>query len=82
MGLEITLVGNMITRDNRGGRNLKPHSLRHSLQTLLSASGQDLEKLRQYFGWSDVKIQKNYTHTKAEHLRPEADAIDDLFTNK
>lgn len=67
---------------DREGRNLMPHSLRHSLQTLLRASGQDSEKLRDYFGWSNEKTQKGYTHINASHLRPEADAIDTLFTSE
>lgn len=67
---------------DREGRNLKAHSLRHSLQTLLRASGQDSEKLQEYFGWSNEKTQKGYTHINASHLRPEADAIDNLFSNE
>lgn len=67
---------------DKKARCLIPHSLRHSLQTLLRASGQDSEKLRDYFGWTNEKTQKGYTHINASHLRPEADAIDNLFSNE
>jgi integrase len=62
------------------GRNLKPHSFRHTLNTLLRNAGQDPAKIRAALGWSDESIQENYTHWQIEHLKGQAQIIDNLFS--
>ncbi|MEX2443447.1 MAG: site-specific integrase [Alkalispirochaeta sp.] len=57
-------------------RNLKPHSFRHTLNTLLRNAGQDPAKIRAALGWSDESIQENYTHWQIEHLKGQAQIID------
>ena len=60
-------------------RNITPHSFRHSLNTYLRDQGVADEKIRAALGWSSAKIQADYTHWKAEHLREQATVIDNLF---
>lgn len=64
------------------GRHLVPHSLRHSLATLLAAEEYDREKLRAALGWADEAIRQNYTHLGAEHLRGQAEIVDRLLAGK
>ncbi len=61
-------------------RNLKPHSMRHSLATLLKDEGIDDLKIRALLGWSSEKTQAGYTHTSAMNLRDQAAIIDSLFS--
>ncbi len=60
-------------------RNLKPHSFRHTLNTLLRDAGQDPAKIRATLGWRQERTQDGYTHWQAEHLRQQADIIDGVF---
>jgi integrase len=57
------------------GRHLVPHSLRHSMATLLASQEVAPEKIRAALGWSGEAIRANYTHLGAEHLRDVADAL-------
>ncbi len=63
-------------------RNLKPHGLRHSLNTLLRDAGQDPAKIRAALGWTTEQVQDAYTHWNAEHLREGAAVVDRLFNEK
>lgn len=70
--------------DNLGidhrGRNLTPHSFRHSLNTNLLLAGVPALYVRKYIGWTEGKsTQTAYTHIKAEDLISVADAIDQMF---
>ncbi len=47
-------------------RNLKPHSLRHTCNSLLLDSGKNADKIRAYCGWSQEKTQKGYTELESE----------------
>ena len=64
------------------GRGLKPHSFRHTLNTILLDANQNPEKIRAALGWSHERTQSGYTHLDVEHLRDGANLIDDLFENK
>ena len=64
------------------GRHLVPHSLRHSLATLLAAEEYDREKLRAALGWADESIRQNYTHLGPEHLRGQAEIVDRLLAGE
>lgn len=64
------------------GRWLTPHSLRHTLNSILLASGCSTLAVAEYLGWSsDIgkalsKVQAGYTHVELLDLRKVADAID------
>ncbi len=60
-------------------RGLRPHSFRHTVNTMLLDSGMDPAKVRAMLGWSNLKVQDGYTHWEAEHLRQAASVIDELF---
>lgn len=61
-------------------RCLRPHSLRHTLNTLLLNGGMDPAKVRAMLGWSDMKMQDNYTHWNAGHLREGAERMAEILT--
>jgi len=50
-------------------RNLHPHSLRHSLNTILRDAGKDSAKVRAVLGWRQERTQDGYTHFNIEHFR-------------
>jgi len=60
-------------------RALKPHSFRHSLNTLLRDQGVPDEKIRAALGWTNEATQRGYTHFGVEHLRGQAKIIDGIF---
>jgi integrase len=60
------------------GRRLSPHSFRHTLNTLLRDQGLDPAKIRAALGWAGERIQDQYTHWAAEHLREQAGIITKL----
>jgi len=47
---------------DRAGRGLVPHSLRHTLATVLSEADYNPKKIRATMGWSGEKVQDGYTH--------------------
>ena len=53
---------------DRKGRNITPHSFRHTLNTLLRNAGKDPAKIRATLGWRQERTQDNYTHFTIEHL--------------
>jgi integrase len=61
------------------GRCLRPHSFRHSLNTLLRDAGYSDEKIRAAMGWTNARTQAGYTHWKVEHLRDQAKIIDGIW---
>jgi len=70
------------------GRWLTPHSTRHTLNSLLLASGVSPLNVAEFLGWSSEigraisAVQKNYTHLELVDLMKVADMIDELFTPK
>ncbi len=62
-----------------GGRYLVPHSLRHSLATILAGADYNPEKVREALGWSDEGIRRHYTHLGVEHLRGQAEIVDRIL---
>lgn len=61
-------------------RNLKPHSFRHTLATILADKGQQPEKIRAALGWSNETTQSGYTHWGATDLNGQAAIIDGLLS--
>ena len=64
---------------DRTGRNLRPHSFRHTLNTELRGAGADPSRLRESLGWSDEKVQRKYTHWQPEHFEEQRRIMDKLF---
>ena len=60
-------------------RCLRPHSFRHSLNTLLRGGDSDPAKLREMFGWSNESVQDSYTHWEAEHFEAQRRKIEELL---
>ena len=60
-------------------RNLRPHSFRHTLNTLLRERGYDSERIRASMGWSSVSVQDGYTHWNADSFDGQREIIDTLF---
>ncbi len=54
---------------DRVSRNLKPHSFRHSLNTILRDVGKDPAKIRAALGWRQERTQDGYTHFNEEHFK-------------
>ncbi|HEB30404.1 MAG TPA: site-specific integrase [Spirochaetes bacterium] len=54
---------------DRVARNLKPHSFRHSLNTILRDAGKDSAKIRAALGWKQERTQDGYTHFDEEHFK-------------
>jgi integrase len=51
------------------GRNITPHSSRHSLASLLEARGAPLRYIQDLLGHCDLKTTKSYLHTGEDALR-------------
>jgi integrase len=60
-------------------RNLRPHSLRHSLATHLRGYGIDAAQIRAAMGWSSEAIQDNYTHWNEAHFKAQKKRVEELF---
>ena len=69
------------------GAPLKPHSLRHSLNTNLLAAGGNILKVQAYLGWTSssliprlTRVQQGYTHLQVEDLREIAELVDEIYS--
>ncbi len=60
-------------------RNLRPHSLRHSVATLLRAGGIDAAAIRASMGWSSEAVREGHTHWNVGHFGDRRRAVDELF---
>jgi len=52
-----------------GGRDIVPHSSRHSLASLLEAKGVSLRYIQDLLGHSDLKTTKGYLHSTEKTIR-------------
>lgn len=64
---------------DRVGRNLRPHSFRHSLGSLLAGAGADGARIRASMGWSSEAVQAGYIHWQAEHFDGQREIIEKLL---
>lgn len=72
---------------DREGRRLTPHSLRHTLNTLLIERGGNPLLVAQYLGWSQsslpvpalTPVQGGYTHISQDSLRDLLPIIESMF---
>ncbi|MBN2564308.1 MAG: site-specific integrase, partial [Candidatus Eisenbacteria bacterium] len=67
---------------DREGRNLQPHSLRHSLATILEARDYNPRKIRAALGWSGERIRENYSHLNGDDLREQAEIVEGVLQQK
>ncbi len=68
-----------IAKINKEERNLRPHSFRHTLNTILKSKGYSSEMIRASLGWSSEKVQDGYTHFQAKHLNGQAEIINNIW---
>jgi integrase len=64
---------------DREARKLRPHSFRHTLNTLLREKGYDSAKIRSALGWADERIQDNYTHFSERGFDGHRNIVDSFF---
>ncbi len=76
------LYGIGITEEDRVARHLKPHSFRHTLNTLMREKGVNPDVIRLMLGWSDAKIQNNYTHFDVARMVRQGELMDAVFTDQ
>lgn len=75
---ENALHGIGITEEEREERHLKPHSFRHTLNTLMREKGLNPDLIRLMLGWSDISIQNNYTHFDIVRLIKQGELVDSV----
>jgi integrase len=56
-------------------RNLSPHSLRHSVATILLGSGASPAKVRAALGWASEEVMAGYTHADAWDYTVESEIL-------
>jgi integrase/recombinase XerD len=62
-----------------GGRNIVPHSSRHSLASMLEARGVSLRYIQDLLGHSDLKTTKIYLHSPEKIIRDIGKKISDAM---
>lgn len=78
------LAAEHITQDSEtkavhNPRNLVPHSLRHSMATLLRTQGIDPAAIRASMGWASEAVQEGYTHWGEDAFADQRTAVEELF---
>jgi integrase len=64
---------------DREKRNIRPHSFRHTLNSILREHGYDAARIRAALGWSTEDVQDGYTHWNADAFNGQRSIVDDVF---
>lgn len=64
---------------DREKRNIRPHSFRRTLNSILREQGYDAARIRASLGWSTELVQDGYTHWNAEAFNGQRQIVDDVF---
>ena len=64
---------------DREKRNIRPHSFRHTLNSILREQGYDPARIREALGWSSEVVQDGYTHWNADAFNGQRQIVDDVF---
>ena len=67
---------------DRVGRNLRPHSFRHSANTMLLDAGLDAGKVRAAMGWQGPEVQAMYSHYAEMSLKDLREHMDTILGSK
>ena len=60
-------------------RNLRPHSFRHTLNSILREKGYDAAKIRAALGWSSENVQDGYTHWSSSAFDGQRTIVNGVF---
>lgn len=60
-------------------RNLRPHSFRHTLNSILREQGYDAAKIRAALGWSSEDVQDGYTHWNSSAFDGQRTIVNGVF---
>jgi integrase len=63
----------------REARNIRPHSFRHTLNSILREKGYDPARIRVALGWSGEQVQDGYTHWKTGAFDGQREIVGTLF---
>lgn len=75
-------LGIGITEEEKERRHIKPHSFRHTLNTLMREKGVNPDIIRLMLGWSDESIQRNYTHFDVARMIKQGELVDAIFSEE
>ncbi len=64
---------------NREARNIRPHSFRHTLNSILREKGYDPARIRAALGWSSEDVQDGYTHWTGGAFDGQREIVDAVF---
>jgi integrase len=64
---------------DRVSRTISPHSFRHSALSLLRGAGQDPDRLRASFGWSDSAVMERYTHWQRDNFEEQRNFMNGIL---
>lgn len=79
---KMALCGIGISEEERLRRHLKPHSFRHTLNTLMREKGMNPDVIRLMLGWADANIQNNYTHFDVVRMLEQGNMVDAVFVEE
>lgn len=64
---------------DREARNLRPHSFRHTLNSILREQGYDAARIRAALGWANANVQDGYAHWNSSAFDGQSTIVDEVF---